>query len=191
MITRRVLVSAAVALLLVPIEAAHAEDIVVPITLQADLTAKVAAYDRNFAGRAGDKVKILILTKSGDALSTRIGTQAQKAFGDLADFAGLPHAETLATYSSAADLASSCKSKKYAVVYVTPGFDGDIAAIAEALKGTSVLTVSAVPGYVPKGIVLGFDTDSGKSKLLVNLKQAKEQSVSFKSEMLKLMKVYS
>ena len=191
MIRRRILLSAAALLLLFPATRARAEDIVVPIPLQADLSGKVAAYDRNFGARAGETAKILILTKSGDALSTRIGTQAQKAFSELPDFGGLAHSETVATYSSATELASACKTKKYAAVYLTPGFDGDVAAIAEALKGINVLTISAVPGYVPKGIVLGFDTDSGKSKLLVNLKQAKEQSVSFKPEMLKLMKVYS
>src|SRR5262249_46234503 len=146
---------------------ARAEDVVVPVSLQAELMAKVAAYDRNFASRAGTEAKILILTKSGDALSGRVGNQMSKALGELSDFGGVAHSETVATYSNAADLTATCKKQKYSVVYVAPGFDADVEAIAGALKGLSILSVSAVPGYVPKGIVLGFDSISGKSKLLV------------------------
>jgi hypothetical protein len=169
---------------------ASAEDVVVPVSLQAELLAKVAAYDRNFASRAGNHVEVLILVKRGDAQSGRVGGQLQNALDGIGDFAGIGHSESIGVFTNAADLAAACKNKKIAVVYLTPGFDDDIGGIAGALNGTSVLTVSAVPGYVPKGIVLGFDSVSGKSKLLVNLTQARLQSVSFKSEILKLMKVF-
>jgi hypothetical protein len=178
-----------VALLLEPAEA-PAEDLVVPVSLQAELIAKVAAYDRNFAARAGDTVRTLIVSKNGDAQSARVAAQMQSALAGVGDVAGLPHTETVATFTSGGDLAAMVKSKGYAVVYITPGLDGDVGAIAGSLNGVSVLTVSAVPGYVPRGIVLGFDSVSGKSKLLANLTQARLQNVAFKSEILKLMKVY-
>jgi hypothetical protein len=177
-------------LALVAPSTARAEDVVVPVTLQAELLAKVAAYDRNFAARAGERARVLILTKGSNAQSARVGSQVQSALAGLGDVAGLPHTEVVSAYSGAADLAAACKSKGYAIVYLTPGFDAEVAAIAKALAGISVLTVSAIPGYVPLGMVLGFDTVSGKSKLLVNLTQARLQSVSFKAEILKLMKVF-
>ena len=43
--------------------------------------------------------------------------------------------------------------------------------------------------YVPKGCVLGFDAESGRPKLVVNLSQARLQKVAFKPEFLKLARV--
>jgi hypothetical protein len=169
---------------------ASGEEVVVPVALQAELVAKVAAYDRNFAARAGDQARILILVKAGDSQSARTANQLQRALAGLGDIAGLSHIETLGSFTSAAEIASSCGANKFAVVYLTPGFENEVSDIARALAGVSVLTVSAIPGYVPKGVVLGFDSESGKSKLLVNLTQARLQQVAFKSEILKLMKVF-
>jgi hypothetical protein len=168
---------------------AAAEEVVVPISLQVELIAKVAAYDRNFAARAGDHVRVLILTKAGDAQSARVAGQIQSAFGATDTVAGLPHSEVVAAFTNGPELAAACQSKRYAIVYVTPGLAGDLGAISKALSGVSVLSVTAVPEHVPNGIVLGFDMVSGKSKLLVNLTQARLQSVAFRAEMLKLMKV--
>jgi hypothetical protein len=167
-----------------------AEEIVVPVSLQVELLAKVAAYDRNFAARATDPVRVLVLTKPHDAQSIRVGVKIQSALNDLSDFVGLGVVATIGVFTTASDLAAACKAEKYAVVYLTPGFDNDIAAIAAALRGVSVLTVSTIPAYVPRGIVLGFDSASGKSKLLVNLTQARLQNIAFKAEILKLMKVF-
>jgi hypothetical protein len=58
------------------------------------------------------------------------------------------------------------------------------------LTPVSVLSVGDVPEYVPDGVVLGFDLEAGKPKLLVNLDQARRQNVEFTSDVLRLMKVY-
>jgi hypothetical protein len=62
--------------------------------------------------------------------------------------------------------------------------------MAEVSSGVDVLTVSAVPDYVPKGIVLGFDLVGGHPKMLVNLGQATRQHVAFTTDVLRLMRVY-
>ena len=186
---RSVLTIVGIGLLLVPTPAS-ADDVVVPVSVQAELLAKIVAYDRNFISRAGDHVDVLILTKAGDGRSQRVGAQMQSALAGVGDFVGLPHSEFIGVFSNAAEVVAACKSKSFAIVYVTPGFEDDILGIAGGLSGTSVLTVSTVPGYVQKGIVLGFDSVSGKSKLLVNLTQARLQDVAFKAELLKLMRVF-
>src|SRR5439155_13682085 len=40
-----------------------AEEVAVPIPLQAELIVKVAEYDRNFVARAGDRVQVLLIAK--------------------------------------------------------------------------------------------------------------------------------
>ena len=83
-----------------------------------------------------------------------------------------------------------CRSKRAAVVYVTPGLESEIDAIKSSLTGVDVLSVAAVPENVPRGIVIGFEVVSGKPKISINIAQARQQRVDFKADVLKLMKVY-
>jgi hypothetical protein len=168
-----------------------AEDIAVPVALQVELMVKVAAYDNNLPARAGDKVRVLVVTRPGSGDSTRAAAELTGALAGKATIAGLPHEETSVSFGDASALASACRSGHTAIVYLTPGFsEVEIADVARALEGVDVLSVSAVPGYVPRGIVLGFDLVSGKPKLLVHLTQARKQRVALSADVLKLMKVY-
>ena len=187
---RWMLAATALVALFAVTRAGRAEDVAVPVGLQAELIAKVASYDKNFAERAGDRAQIAILTKAGNADSTRTAAHMQSALGALPQVGGLPHDEHMVTWSGGGALAAYVKARRIAIVYVTPGFAEDIAEMSGALDGVDVLSVAAVSEYVPKGIVLGFDLVSGKPKLLVNLTQAKRQKVSFKAEVLKMMKVF-
>jgi hypothetical protein len=175
---------------LVAIGSRGADDVAVPVTLQADLLAKVAEYDRNFADRARDQVHVLLVAKQGSSASARVASQMAASLGRLPQIAGLPHDETLVPYPGAAELAALCRSRNAAIVFFGPGFADDIEAIRKELVGVDILSATAVPEYVPEGIVLGFDAISGRPKLLVNLTQAKTQNVSLRAEALKLMKVY-
>jgi hypothetical protein len=167
-----------------------AEDVSVPVGLQADLMVKVAAYDKNFGTRAGERAKVLVVRKGGNSDSSRVAAQMMTALAAISTIAGLPHDDTEVAWSSAAALATAIKKQHVALVYFAPGFGDDVDAIKGALDGLDVLTVSSMPDLVPKGIVLGFDLVGGKAKLLCHLGQARKQNVAFKAEALKLMKVY-
>ncbi len=162
----------------------------VPADLQAELLAKLSAYDRNFAARAGPVAAVLILVRSGNARSTLSGAVMKSELAKLERIGGLPHREVVAPFESAAGVAARIRSERVAIVYVTPGLEEHAPEIRKALTGLDVLSVSAVPSAVPEGIVLGFELVSGKPKILHNLTQAKLQSVNFKADVLKLMKVY-
>jgi hypothetical protein len=191
-LSRRTLIAlAALATPLLAAGALRAEDLPVPVALQVELMVKVAAYDNNLPARAGGKVRVLLVTKAGNADSTRAAAEMAGALAGKATIANLPHEESTLAFTDAPALARACRTARAAIVYLAPGFgDGEIAAIASALDGVDVLTVSSLPGYVPKGIVLGFDLVSGKPKLLVHLTQAKRQRVALSADVLKLMKVY-
>jgi non-ribosomal peptide synthetase component F len=162
----------------------------VPAELQAELLAKLGAHDRNFHARAGTQARILILVKPGNAKSNLSAATMRSALAQLDTVGGLPHEEILVAYDNAASVAQLCRVQKAAIVYVTTGFDAEIEALRKALSGVDVLSVSASPEHVPLGIVLGFELVSGKPKIVLNLKQAKEQNVNFKADVLRLMKVY-
>jgi hypothetical protein len=169
---------------------AAAENIAVPIRLQAELLAKVATYDRNFAARTGERVRTLLVMKERDPESGRAAAEMKSALASIPTIGLLPHDEELATYSDGAALAEMCRARKISIVYVAPGFSQQVDTIRETLGRLSVLTVGSIAEYVPNGIVLGFDLVSGRSKLLVNLTQARRQGIEFRAEILKLTKVY-
>lgn len=175
--------------LLVQRRLAAAEDVLVPAALQAELLAKVAGYDKNFAARAGDRAHVLIAVVPTNPDSARFGASMQTALGGLGTIAGLPHDESIVPYPGAAQLAALCRSKRASILYLAPGLGAEVPAIRAALEGTSVISVTASAENVPKGIVLGFDLVSGKPKIVVQLTQAKKQDVAFRSELLKLAKV--
>ncbi len=163
----------------------------VPIGLQAELTAKLAAHDKSMPARAGSLLKIALLTKSGNAESASTAMHLQAAFQGLGAIAGLQHQEQVVTFVDAADLAALVKGESFGIVYLTQGFDGDVESIRAALDGVSVMTCATVPDYVARGgAVIGFDLVSGKSKILVNLTQAKKQSVNLDSNVLTIATVF-
>lgn len=178
-----------VALLLLP-TASSAEDVTVPVSLQAELLVKLAQYDRNFPARAGDRAHVLLFVKPGNADSAYIASQMEAALSRVPQIAGLPHDEAVIPYSGAAELAKLCRTRHAAIVFFGPGFRDDVDAIRTELTGVDVLSASGVPDYVSKGIVLGFDVISGRPKLLVHLTQARRQNVSLRADALKLMKVF-
>jgi hypothetical protein len=181
--------AAGLACVLSAASAAWAQEIVVPVQLQAELVAKVASYDKNLPARAGNLVRVLIVVKAGDDSSTRFGNHMESALGGIDRIGGLPHEQATATFASARAIADACRSKRISIVYLAPGLGEEVAGIRAALDGVNVLTVAAVASEVPKGIVLGFDLVSGKPKIVVHLGQARLQDVQFKAELLKLAKV--
>jgi len=171
-------------------ETGNAQTSQLPSPLQAELTGKLAGYDRNFAARAGGKAIILLAAMPGDAESNRAALELKGALSRLPTVGSLPHEEQVVNFSSAGALADTVRSRKAAIVYFGPGFGKQISAIRSAFSSLNVLTIGAVPDYVPAGIVLGFDLVSGRPKLLVNIEQAKKQQVSLPASVLKLMKTF-
>ena len=153
-----------------------AEDVRVPISLQAELMTKIAAYDSNLSARAAGTVKVRILTYGSDVTSRAIAAELTSALAAIPTVAGLPHEEATVDYTDAAALAKACAADHVFIVYLTPGITTEqVGALVQALDGVSVMTVAAEPRLVPQGVVLGFDLVASKPKLLVHLTQARRQ----------------
>ena len=169
--------------------AAHAQSATIPASLQAELLAKLEAYDRTFAKRAGSAAHVLIVVKPGSAKSELSANEMRAALKRVERIGGLPHQETLVEYAGAADLAQRCRTEHIAIVFVAADLDDAVDAIRAALSSVDVLSVGAQPSYIAKGIVLGFELESGRPKIVINLEQAKRQNVGFSSDVLRLMRV--
>lgn len=169
---------------------ALAEEAPVPMSLQVELLLKVAAYDKNLTQRAASRVGLLVLVKPGDPDSGRSAAQARLALSKVTDILGVPLDSTSALHGDPAGLPKLLRANNVAILYLMPGFsESELAAIAEACSGISVLSVGSLARYVERGTVLSFDLVGGKPKLLVNLTRAKKQQVELSSSVLKLMRV--
>ena len=160
----------------------------VPVPLQAQLTSRVCAFDRNFKARAGSTVKVLVLHREGNAESEASASSFAKALGDLR-LVGLPASVEDVAFSDGPQLAGRVKSQQIALVYLAVGLEPEMARIASALTGADVLTVGASGQFAQLGAVVGFELEEARPKLVVNVKSAKAQNVSFKSELLELARV--
>ena len=169
---------------------AAAESMSVPAAAQAALLSKLAGFDRNFAARAGGKAVVLIVAMPGNAESNSAALEMKAALLRTPKVGDLPHEDQIISFTSAAAVADAVRAKRAAIVYFGPGFEKHVPALSEALASLNVLSVGAVPSYVPGGIVLGFDLVSGRQKLLIHVVQARKQSIAFPASVLNLMKVY-
>jgi hypothetical protein len=167
-----------------------AETIAVPVSLQAQLLAKAVAYDKNFLARAGERAKLLLVVKPGNADSTVAASEMKAALSSMPDIGTLPHDEEILPYVGAQALANACRERKAAVVYLGAGFSAEIPSIRDAFSSIDVLTVGGGADYVPAGIVLGFDLASGKPKILVHMTQGRKQHVDFRAAFLSLVRIY-
>jgi YfiR/HmsC-like len=178
-----------VALLLSIGKHSAAEEAPVPVSRQAELLARVAAYDRNLAVRGDGKVKILIVTNDNDADSRGVGAAMESAMKRFGTIGGLPSEVASIAFPGGPALASRCVADRVSIVYVTPGLDAVLPELVHALDGIDILTVSAIPRFVSRGVVFGFDLVSGKPTLIINLAQARRQNVAIDPNAVRLMQV--
>jgi hypothetical protein len=161
-------------------------DASVPAQLQAKLTGKLALFDRQFGVRAGARARVLVVVHPGDAGSTRFADALTCALRQLDTVGGLPHEEVTTTYGGADALEATVRAQHPAIVYLSSGLTSEARAIGDALSGLDVLTISAEPEAVPKGIVASFDLVSNQPKIVLNLKQAAKQNVQLTGTVLRL-----
>jgi len=163
-------------------------DVAVPAKLQAQLIAKIAAFDRNFPGRAAGNALVLVVFKPGDAESTQLAQQVGSELRDLSD-GGVAKTIDVIPFGGAASLAAACKSRHAAIVYLSASLDREVPAIAAALAGGDVLSIGATAAHAESGTVVGFDLEGGKPKIVVNLTPARAQNVSLKADLLRLARI--
>ena len=167
---------------------AYAE-VSVPAKLQAQLIAKIAAFDRNFAARAGGNALILVVYKPGDAESMQLAQQLAAELRGGGDVGGVAKTVEVVAYAGAGALAAACSRRSVAIVYLSGELDADASAIANALAGGNVLSVGATGAHAENGAVVGFDLEGGKPRIVVNLAAARAQNVALKAELLRLTRI--
>lgn len=157
-----------------------------PIELQVDLMRRVIRFERGFLGRTGDQVQ-LVVVRTADANSERVAGQLGKAIEEAKEIAGKPVRVSGHRYVSAAALKKAVSGAH--IVYLAPGLEAELPAIAAALSGVPVITISTDGDQVDRGAVLGFELVSARPKIALNLGQARKQGLDFNSDLFRLARV--
>ena len=171
---------------LTSVPSVFADTVAVPANLQANLTAKLLAFDRGLPARAGGTVRVLIVTDPSEGQSQKIANEYAAGLKGKPNIAGLPVEVTIAAFTTPQALAAEVTKQHLSAVYLSSGVGRHAEAIAGALKGLNVMTVAAEPAAVIRGASVGFDLLSGQPKILVNLGQAKNQNIELPASVLSL-----
>ncbi len=75
------------------------------------------------------------------------------------------------------------------VVYVTPGFDTDLASIFKATRQERILSVTGVPDYVEKGLAVAVVRRGGQAGITLNLEASREEGRDWNASLLKLCRL--
>ena len=172
-----------------PTVAKAVDDILVPAAVLARLLMKVVLYQRNTPARPAGTFRTLLLARKGDVDSRQAAQQLARALGAMSKIALLPHQEFVEDYTTPATFAKFCKDHNIGMVYLSSNLGDHIAAIVGELKGSHILTVTAVSKYLFKGVAIGMDLVSGQTQLLVNHNALKAQDVDINPGLLGIMKV--
>jgi hypothetical protein len=161
----------------------------VPVNLQAQLVSRLGSFDRNFQARAGALARVLVMHKGGDEESKFSATSFAKAVTDAKQIGGISVAVEEAEFTDARTLGTRCRAEKISLLYLSDGLEAQMPLIAAALDGADVLSIGASGKHAESGAVVGFDLVEARPKLVLNLRSAKAQNVSFKAELLKLGRI--
>jgi hypothetical protein len=174
---------------LLSVAGASRAETTVPIDLQVDLMQRVLRFERGLAGRAGAQVNLAVVARSGNAGSEKVAGQLSKALEKVTEIAGKPVKLSTLSFTNAGALKQAVASKGLHLLYLAPGFENDLQAIAAALDGVAVITLTTDGDQVDAGAVLGFELVSAKPRIALNLGQAKRQTLDFSSDLFRLARV--
>jgi hypothetical protein len=161
----------------------------VPIRLQVSLLDRVIPFDRNFPIRVHGKLSAVVVVADSDLDSTRVGAQLLSELGALSTLGNYPLSVARIAFSGVQPLIEECKRLRVGVAYFAPGLSAGVERLAAALQGLRVLSVGSLPEQAKSGLVLSFAVRSGKPRVLVNLKQARQQEVDFRADFLRMAEV--
>jgi len=168
-----------------------AQDMMVPSIVQYRLFLKILSYDRNLASTMGKELVIGILYQSGFRTSFR----AMEGFQEAVQTTPQKEFEKISVRSVAidldkeSDLEKALNDKEIDVVYLTPLRAYEIKVIASLSRAKKMITLTGVPEYAEKGIVVGVGMKGESPEIIINLPAAREAGSDFSSSLLKLARV--
>lgn len=183
----RVLALAAVAALaLARPEAARAQEMDVPLALQAALMARVIAFDRNVPP-ATRPVRIIVVYQEGNRASTAAAHEIEKSLRKV--MVGERPIEVRLVNIDSRDLTEALAAEQPFAAYLTPIRAVELGRIVKCLRAAQVRSFSGVPAYARAGIAVGIGALGDRPRLYINLSASRAEGADYQSALLQLAEV--
>jgi hypothetical protein len=152
--------------------------------------ARALAYDANLRDRAGSTVVLTVLFRADHGASEKEAREVAKVFKSLESvtIAGLPFRVTSVPFVDAHALEASVVENGVDVVYLCPGLEDDLPAIKSVSRKKKILTMAGNEEFARLGASLAVET-TDRPRIVVNLKESREEGALFATGLLRLAKV--
>jgi hypothetical protein len=170
-------------------QAVAAQEMEVPVMLQAELFLKVMTFDRNLASRTKDETVVIVVYQSGNKLSNRTQEEFVRTVERLRRTwkGSVLHIVTVDLDQE--DLEEALRGLNAAALYVAPLRGVDIENIASVARTGHIATFSGVPRYITRGLAVGVRVKGDRPKLMVNLQASRLEGTDFSAELLTIAEV--
>ena len=156
------------------------QEVVVPVDVQYSFMNKCLDYIKNFDQKSQLKIGIVYQSKNNYSLS--IQEQLLKLI-QASQQQSVLKSPKLFDLSNEFDLESQISSLD--IVYFTPLRAVNIAEISAVCHKAGVLSIMAIPQTKDNGIVMGFDLENNKTKIVIDQKAASQSRIEIKAVLLK------
>jgi YfiR/HmsC-like len=162
----------------------------VPMPIQLPLVLKVLTAERNrpLEARPVLVIGIVFQRTSRESREVKDRLVAEIENRTVNDWAA-PVRFGLIDVSNPRDLASGVATTKPGILYVCPLPGFDIGAIVSLSRARKILTFTGVPAFVKSGLSVGFGSERGETKIIINRTASLAEGADFSSKLLKLAEV--
>jgi YfiR/HmsC-like len=161
----------------------------VPAEQQAVIMLRILAYDHALASRAGTAVRMAVV--HGDSsVGLACAARMRAALDGLVKrvvVTGKPlQVETL---SAAVVTGQVLEQRRFSVLYLCGGSDGDVPEVVKAARAARVLTFTDQAGYLARGLSIALSQEASRVGISVNLVAARAEGARLAGQLLRLSKV--
>jgi hypothetical protein len=177
------------ALLLLTAVPMRAQESGVPIALQVELLGRVLWYERGLQKSPDKELRAVIVERAADAASKLAAAQLIAQLERVKQLGGKRVAARRVVFDSAEQIGRVVQEQRAYLACLTPGLGKVAAELARVFAARGVFSVSTQGADTARGIVLGFELESGKPRILLNLTQARAQKLDFNAQLLRVVQV--
>jgi hypothetical protein len=168
---------------------AQAQETHVPIVLQVELLARLLWYERGLQTNASKEIVVLVIERRGDPDSQHTAAQLSAQLDRIKELGGKNISHTRVTYESAEQIGRICEQRRPYLIYFSKGLGGVAKDLARILQDRVLLTVSTDRYDPGRGVVLGFELESSKPRIVLDLQQARAHKLNFSAQVLRVVRV--
>lgn len=168
--------------------AAAAAESTLPAKSQANVLARVMAYDRNLKARAGDAVVVGVVYAGASSSSTAEADEMFNAFKLLEKFVllGLPLRVEKIAFTDAATLRAAITERGIDALFLCNGLDSDVGKVIGVAREVKQITLTGQRRYVSQGVAIGSVVADNKPALIFNKTASEAEGSSFSSQFISL-----